>query len=146
MENFTIFYVGFALLAVAIWLLAREARREKWQHFLLTATVDDIIRLPQFKTHMSRVLQELNDQRAKDAVKAGKQKGRLKSHPIEHLQDEGVFNADNMQELYLHAIQKTLIGYSQRERTFIRDVGQMAYNRTMIQLCKRAHYTPTKKG
>lgn len=144
MENYFIF-AGIGLLAVCLVILAVEMRQHKWKSFLLTASVEDVVRLSLYNANMRCVLDDLNNQRAKDAVKADEKNGRLKSHPIEVLQDEGVYNADNMTELFLHSLQKTLIGYSQRERTFIREVGMMAYNRTVMQLCEKAKYTPVKK-
>ena len=64
--------------------------------------------------------------------------GHLKSHPVEHLQDEGVFNAKDMTELYRHFLQKTLIDYSHNERKFIGEVGGSAYSLTIRELLNRA--------
>ena len=121
-----------AAVAVRIYVAIRTRR------FIRTATVEQMVMCYTFRQELQAVIDDLHSQRAKDEVKAGEKNGRLKSHPIEALEDEGVFNVKDMQELFLHQLQKTLIGYSVRERQFIRDVGMMAFNRTMIRLHRRA--------
>lgn len=127
-------FIGSAAVLCLIWAVNRQMKR-KW---LRKAKITDIVNHRLFDANMRIVLDDLNNQRAKAEAQSGEMGGRLKSHPIEHLIDEGVFNSKDMTELYLHGLQKTLIGYGQRDRQFIKEVGQMAYSRTMIQLLKDA--------
>lgn len=130
----------FTLLSVAIIVIANiwVVNRVQTKKWLKTASITDVVSHELFDANMRCVIDDLKNQRAKDEVKAQDKGGRLKSHPIEHLIDEGVFNSKDMKELFIHSLQKTLIGYSRRERAFIRDVGMMAFNRTMIQLQRKA--------
>ena len=127
--------ISMVVLLVA---LVRIAIAWRTRRFIRTATVEQMVMCYTFRQELQAVIDDLHSQRAKDEVKAGEKNGRLKSHPIEALEDEGVFNVKDIQELFLHQLQKTLIGYSVRERTFIHDVGMMAFNRTMIRLHRRA--------
>ena len=116
-----------------------------WRTGELVATVEDVVNSRYFRSRMAKEIIALNNQRAEEEVKAHELKGRLKSHPIEHLQDEGVWNAKDMSYLYLHFLQKTLIGYSQADRKFIGDVGRLVYLWTVGDLCRRA-FIKQKKG
>lgn len=127
-------FLALAVAAVALWAV-RVYRLRRW---LKAATVEDVVNSRYFRRRMAKEIIALNNQRAEKEVKAQERKGRLKGHPIEHLQDEGVFNADDMRYLFLHSLQKTLIGYSQSERKFINDVGRLVYQWTMTDLCRRA--------
>ena len=133
----TITIISVAVLLVAL-VMVRLAIAWHTREFIRRATVEQVVKCYTYEQELQATIDDLRSQRAKDEAKAGEQKGRLKSHPIEKLQDEGVFNVSDMQELFLHQLQKTLIGYSQRDRQFIREVGMMAFNRTMIRLHKRA--------
>lgn len=135
MKALVIFIFG-AMAVIAVVVLVTWRIRTK--RFIQTATVEDVIRSKRFLRNIGKVCDELLQQRVKDTAKAAERKGRLKNHPIEALTDEGVWNDENMQELFLHSVQKTLIGYSQQQRRFIRDVGMMAYNRTIIQYLRIA--------
>ena len=54
----------------------------------------------------------------------------LKRHPIDRLQEKGVFEPGQMTVLYASAMDKKLQGDS---RTFILNVGGEAFNKTMKQ-------------
>lgn len=127
-------FLSLAVAAVAVWAVRVYCLR-RW---LKAATVEDVVNSRYFRRRMAKEIIALNNQRAEEEVKAQERKGRLKGHPIEHLQDEGVFNADDMRYLFIHSLQKTLIGYSQSERKFINDVGRLVYQWTMIDLCRMA--------
>ena len=58
----------------------------------------------------------------------------LKRHPIDRLQERGVFEPGQMTVLYTNAMDKKLQGYSSSERKFILEVGGEAFNITMKQL------------
>lgn len=139
--TYVLLFLSLAVAAVAVWAV-RVYRLRRW---LKAATVDDVVNSRYFRSRMEKEIIALNNQRAEEEVKAHELKGRLKRHPIEHLQDEGVWNAVDMSFLYLHFLQKTLIGYSYADRRFIGDVGRLVYLWTVGDLCRRA-FIKQKKG
>ena len=139
--TYVLVFLSLAVSAVAVWAV-RVYRLRRW---LKAATVEDVVNSRYFRSRMAKEIIALNNQRAKEEVKAHELKGTLKSHPIEHLQDEGVWNAGDMSYLYLHFLQKTLIGYSQADRRFIGDVGRLVYQWTVSDLCRRS-FIKHKKG
>lgn len=126
------------VLICICWMLVQWVwyvmRLRKW---LRRATVEDIMQADEFAKWMQSEIDRLLDERARVQAQIGAN-GHLKSHPIEHLQDEGVFNAKDMTELYRHFLQKTLIDYSHNERKFIGEVGGSAFNLTIRELLNRA--------
>jgi hypothetical protein len=120
------------------WMLVQwvwyVVRLRKW---LRRATVEDIMQTDEFAKWMQSEIDRLLDERARVQAQIGAD-GHLKSHPIEHLQDEGVFNAKDMTELYRHFLQKTLIDYSHNDRKFIGEVGSSVYSLTIRELLNRA--------
>lgn len=145
----TYFILGATIalvLTIIVTLDVIAIRRYMFRKWLKRAKVQDIISHPLYEANMRCTIDDLNNQRAKDAAKAAEQKGRLKAHPVEHLIDEGVFNGKDMTFLYLNQINKTLVGYSKAERDFIGEVGLMAYNRTMMQMMRKAGMADIRKG
>lgn len=126
------------VLICICWMLVQwvwyVVRLRKW---LRRATVEDIMQTDEFAKWMQSEIDRLLDERARVQAQIGAD-GHLKSHPIEHLQDEGVFNAKDMTDLYRHFLQKTLIDYSHNERKFIGEVGGSAYSLTIRELLNRA--------
>lgn len=126
------------VLICICWMLVQWVwyvmRLRKW---LRRATVEDIMQTDEFAKWMQSEIDRLLDERVRVQAQIGAD-GHLKSHPIEHLQDEGVFNAKDMTELYRHFLQKTLIDYSHNERKFIGEVGSSAYSLTIRELLNRA--------
>lgn len=126
------------VLICICWMLVQWVwyvmRLRKW---LRSATLEDIMQTDEFAKWMHSEIDRLLDERARVQAQIGAD-GHLKSHPIEHLQDEGVFNAKDMTELYRHFLQKTLIDYSHNERKFIGEVGGSAYSLTIRELLNRA--------
>jgi hypothetical protein len=139
--TYVLVFLSLAVAAVAVWAV-RVYLLRRW---LKAATVEDVVKSRYFRSRMAKEIIALNNKRAYDEVKAHELNGTLKSHPIEHLQDEGVWNAVDMSFLYLHFLQKTLIGYSQADRRFIGDVGRLVYLWTVGDLCRRA-FIKQKKG
>lgn len=130
--------IVIGVLICICWMLVQWVwyvmRLRKW---LRRATVEDIMQTDEFAKWMQSEIDRLLDERARVQAQIGAD-GHLKSHPIEHLQDEGVFNAKDMTELYRHFLQKTLIDYSHNERKFIGEVGGSAYSLTIRELLNRA--------
>ena len=69
-----------------------------------------------------------HDQMARQAFSAGM---RLQRAPIQSLIDRGVFDAENVRDIYKHIVCKTLTGFSAAEREYIKQVCMMAYARVV---------------
>lgn len=93
-------------------------------------TISDVLKTPEFYNNMKVVISDLENTRKKAAMMAN---APLKRHPIDRLQEKGVFEPGQMTVLYASAMDKKLQGYSSSERTFILNVGGEAFNKTMKQ-------------
>ena len=74
-----------------------------------------------------------HDKMAREAFAAGL---RLQRAPITTLRDKGVFDAENIRDIYKRIICKTLVGFSAAEREYIKSVCMMAYWRVVEQTKK----------
>lgn len=93
-------------------------------------TIADVLKTPAFYNNLKVVISDLENTR-----KAGMMADApLKRHPIDRLQERGVFEPGQMTVLYANAMDKKLQGYSSSERKFILEVGGEAFNITMKQL------------
>lgn len=94
-------------------------------------TIADVLKTPAFYNNLKVVISDLENTRRKAGIMAD---APLKQHPIDRLQERGVFEPGQMTVLYANAMDKKLQGYSSSERTFILKVGGEAFNITMKQL------------
>lgn len=94
-------------------------------------TISDVLKTPEFYNNLKVVISDLENTRRKAGISAN---APLKRHPIDRLQERGVFEPGQMTVLYANAIDKKLQGYSSSERKFILEVGGEAFNITMKQL------------
>lgn len=94
-------------------------------------TISDVLKTPEFYNNLKVVISDLENIRRKARISAN---APLKRHPIDRLQEKGVFEPGQMTVLYASAMDKKLQGYSSSERTFILKVGGEAFNKTMKQL------------
>ena len=94
-------------------------------------TIADVLKTPAFFDNLKVVISDLENTRRKAGMMAD---APLKRHPIDRLQEKGVFEPGEMTVLYASAMDKKLQGYSSSERTFILQVGGEAFNKTMKQL------------
>lgn len=94
-------------------------------------TIADVLKTPAFFDNLKVVISDLENTRRKAGMMAD---APLKRHPIDRLQEKGVFEPGKMTVLYASAMDKKLQGYSSSERTFILQVGGEAFNKTMKQL------------
>lgn len=94
-------------------------------------TISDVLKTPEFYNNLKVVISDLENIR-RNARKSAN--APLKRHPIDRLQEKGVFEPGQMTVLYANAIDKKLQGYSSSERKFILEVGGEAFNITMKQL------------
>lgn len=94
-------------------------------------TIADVLKTPAFYNNLKVVISYLENARRKGEMMAD---APLKQHPIDRLQERGVFEPGQMTVLYANAMDKKLQGYSSIERKFILKVGGEAFNITMKQL------------
>lgn len=94
-------------------------------------TISDVLKTPEFYNNLKVVISNLENTRRNAEISAN---APLKRHPIDRLQERGVFEPGQMTVLYASAMDKKLQGYSSSERKFILEVGGEAFNITMKQL------------
>lgn len=94
-------------------------------------TIADVLETPAFYNNLKVVISDLGNTRRNAGISAN---APLKRHPIDRLQEKGVFEPGQMTVLYASAMDKKLQGYSSSERKFILEVGGEAFNITMKQL------------
>lgn len=94
-------------------------------------TISDVLKTPEFYNNLKVVISDLGNIRRNARISAN---APLKRHPIDRLQERGVFEPGQMTVLYANAMDKKLQGYSSSERKFILEVGGEAFNITMKQL------------
>jgi hypothetical protein len=91
-------------------------------------TISDVLKTPEFYNNLKVVISYLGNIRRNAGIRAN---APLKRHPIDRLQEKGVFEPGQMTVLYASAMDKKLQGYSSSERTFILNVGGEAFNKAM---------------
>ena len=91
-------------------------------------TISDVLKTPEFYNNLKVVISYLENTRRNAGIIAN---APLKRHPIDRLQEKGVFEPGQMTVLYASAMDKKLQGYSSSERTFILNVGGEAFNKAM---------------
>ena len=97
-------------------------------------TIADVLKTPAFYNNLKVVISDLENTRRKAGMMAD---APLKRHPIDSLQERGVFEPGQMTVLYASAMDKKLQGYSSSERTFILKVGGEAFDKTMKHLLNK---------
>lgn len=97
-------------------------------------TISDALKTPEFYNNLNMVISDLQITRREAEISAN---APLKRHPIDRLQEKGVFEPGQMTVLYASAMDKKLQGYSSSERTFVLNVGGEAFNKTMKQFVDR---------
>ena len=96
-------------------------------------TVEEVLDSVDFERELIKQIEnETNhhNEMAKQAFYSGM---RLQRAPIQSLIDKGVFDAENVRDIYKHIICKTLNGFSAAEREYIKNVCMMAYWRVVEQ-------------
>lgn len=97
-------------------------------------TIADVLKTPEFYNNLKVVISYLENTRRNAGISAN---APLKRHPIDRLQEKGVFEPGQMTVLYASAMDKKLQGYSSSERKFILKVGGEAFNKTMKHLLNK---------
>ena len=99
-------------------------------------TVEQVLDSVEFERELIKQIENEiahHTQMAKQAFYSGM---RLQRAPIQSLIDKGVFDAENVRDIYKHIICKTLNGFSAAEREYIKNVCMMAYWR-VVDMNKR---------
>lgn len=94
-------------------------------------TIADVLKTPAFYNNLKVVISDLENTRRKAGMMAD---APLKRHPIDRLQERGVFEPGNFVIIFAKVLDKVATGYSSSERAFIRAVGMTAFNVTMQKL------------
>lgn len=97
-------------------------------------TISDVLKTPEFYNNLKVVISDLENIRRNARISAN---APLKRHPIDRLQEKGVFEPGQMTVLYANAMDKKLQGYSSSERKFILEVGGEAFNITIKQFLEQ---------
>lgn len=71
-------------------------------------TISDVLKTPEFYNNLKVVISDLENTRRKAGMMAD---APLKRHPIDRLQERGVFEPGQMTVLYANAMDKKLQGY-----------------------------------
>ena len=80
-------------------------------------TISDVLKTPAFYNNLKVVISDLENTRRKAGMMAD---APLKRHPIDHLQERGVFEPGQMTVLYASAMDKKLQGiFKQRKKIYI---------------------------
>lgn len=97
-------------------------------------TISDVLKTPEFYNNLKVVISDLENIRRNAGISAN---APLRRHPIDRLQEKGVFEPGQMTVLYASAMDKKLQGYSSSERKFILEVSGEAFNITMKQFLEQ---------
>ena len=92
-------------------------------------SIADVIKMPLFVTNIRQEIARLLDMRLNAA-----RKGKLKSHPIEKLENDGSLEPGRFAVLFARVLDKVETSYPATAREFIREVGMLAFQKTMQKL------------
>lgn len=93
-------------------------------------TVADVLKTPEFKTNLEKLLNLLWESRETARNKAILRNNRLKAHPIDKIHADGIWETEKFAEEFVKVIDKTS-KYSAMARDYIREVGTSAYITTI---------------
>lgn len=124
--------------------MVREARGESEtkivveheQIDLRNMTIEQLLDSEPFERELIRQIEmetQHHDEMARQAFASGL---RLQRAPITTLREKGIFDAENIRDIYKHIICKTLNGFSAAEREYIKNLCMMAYWR-VVEAYKR---------
>lgn len=96
--------------------------------------VGDILSLPEFTEQMRQIVENEKASYQRAAEAAVQQKMRLKRCVLSWLLDRDVMDAARMVELFAAILNKSLIGFSSEERSYIYELGLQAGRITIKKL------------
>lgn len=89
--------------------------------------ISDVLEMPAFNKHLSKVLTELCEFHTKH-------KNELKRSAYDRLDEKNLLSVRSIKELYTEVLRKNLRTLSSAERRFVAAIGDEAFNRTMQEL------------
>lgn len=97
-------------------------------------SIADVLKLPLFYNNMAAEIESLWNDR-EDARKNVALRGeRLRAHVIDRLHADGKLQTGEFVVLFAQVLDKVATGYSASDRQFIRDLGMIAFKKTMQKL------------
>ena len=94
-------------------------------------TIEQLLDSEPFERELIRQIEmetQHHDKMARQAFVSGL---RLQRAPIASLRERGIFDAENIRDIYKHIVCKTLKGFSAAEREYIKNLCMMAYWRVI---------------
>ena len=94
-------------------------------------TIEQLLDSEPFERELIRQIEmemQHHDKMARQAFASGL---RLQRAPIASLREKGIFDAENIRDIYKHIVCKTLKGFSAAEREYIKNLCMMAYWRVI---------------
>jgi hypothetical protein len=96
--------------------------------------VKDVIGMPDFLDEMRRQIMFEERSQTQELLN-----GRLNRTPLDSLREKKVFNAERMTQLFEGVLNKSLLGFSSSERTYIYSIGMFAFTKLMMKLQKEVN-------
>lgn len=97
-------------------------------------TVRDVISMDVFKEEMQVQVRMENESHSR-AIREVASKGMvLKRTPLDSLRDKNVLDADTMVQKFAAVVDKSLIGFSSKERAYIYGMGMVCFARVLVRL------------
>lgn len=103
---------------------------------LSKAAIEQLLDSEMFERELIRQIDmetQHHDEMARQAFASGL---RLQRAPITTLREKGIFDAENIRDIYKRIVCKTLVGFSAAEREYIKNLCMMAYWR-VVEACKK---------
>jgi hypothetical protein len=94
-------------------------------------TIEQLLDSEPFERELIRQIEmetQHHDKMARQAFVSGL---RLQRAPIVSLREKGIFDAENIRDIYKHIVCKTLKGFSAAEREYIKNLCMMSYWRVI---------------
>lgn len=104
---------------------------------LSKATINELLDSEMFERELIRQIDmetQHHDEMARQAFASGL---RLQRAPITTLLEKGIFDAENIRDIYKRIVCKTLVGFSAAEREYIKNLCMVAYWRTIEKAKKQ---------
>lgn len=98
--------------------------------------VKDILEMPEFESNFASYLSELKEARQKATESARKLGRRIKPTLIDWLDEKG-YEAKELIFIFDAILNKSAVGFTARERSFIHAIGMEVYRRTLLPLIEK---------
>ena len=89
----------------------------------------DVIAMPEFREEMARQVAIEEETHTCNIANM-----RMERTPLDSLRERGVFNAETLVQLYKAILDKSLLGFSSNERSYIDRMGLVCLGRVLARL------------